>query len=376
MKFKAILAAFFTMSCLFATAQVKGVQENTTYDYNPHWYIQGAVGVQETLGETSFGKLLTPNAQLAVGYNFNSILGARLVLNSWQSKASIDANNCTYRWKWNYIAPTVNVTADITNLICGFNPYRLVNVGVFAGIGANIGYKNGEANDVNKMLALPNDPSPLHNIWDGTKTRFVSQFGANVDFRITNNLKIGVELQANTLNDNYNSKKAENADWYFNGLVGVKYAFGKTFKENKVAETIKEFNEAPAVVEERIVEKIVERPVEVIKEVQEPIKRDIFFTISNTTISVQEMQKVKEIAEYMKANPDSKVTITGYADIGTGTRAINLRLSEKRAQTVTDSLINKFGIAADRITVKSMGDAEHQPFAEPTLNRVAICVVE
>lgn len=377
MKFKSILAASFAMSCLFATAQVKGVQQTTEYDFTPHWYIQGAVGVQETLGETSFGKLIAPNAQLAAGYNFNSILGARLVLNSWQSKASIDVDNQTYRWKWNYIAPTVNATVDLTNLFGGYNPNRLVGVGIFAGIGVNIGYKNGEAADVNAVLSpLLNNYKALRLLWDGTKARFLGQFGANVDFRLSDHVKLGIELQANTLPDGYNSKKAGNADWYFNGLVGIKYAFGKTYTvQNKCDQVIEAYNQVP-VVEERIVEKIVERPIEIIKEVQQPMKRDVFFTISNTKISVQEMQKVKEIAEYLKANPNAKVTITGYADKGTGSRAINLRLSNQRAQTVANTLMKQYGIASDRIVTESMGEAEHQPFAEPALNRVAICVAE
>ena len=378
MKFKSILLASFAMSCLFATAQEKGVQPTTEYDFTPHWYIQGAVGGQETLGETSFGKLFAPNAQLAVGYNFSSVIGARLVFNSWQSRASLDVDNDTYRWKWNYIAPTVNATVDLTNLFGGYNPKRVVGVGIFAGIGVNVGYKNGEANDVNNIVSpILNNEKALRLLWDGTKARFLGQFGVNLDFRLSDHVKLGIELQANTLPDGYNSKKADNADWYFNGLVGIKYAFGKTYsvKQKKCDKVLENYNQAP-VIEERIVEKIVERPVEIIKEVQEPMKRNVFFTISNTKISVQEMQKVKEIAEYLKANPNAKVTVTGYADKGTGSRAINARLSSQRAQVVTNTLVKEFGIAENRIVTKSMGDDEFQPFTEAVLNRVAICVAE
>ena len=131
-------------------------------------------------------------------------------------------------------------------------------------------------------------------------------------------------------------------------------------------------------IEEKIVEKIVEVPtkVEVVKEVQEPITRDIFFTISHTNISVYEMEKVKAIAEYLKANPNAKVNITGYADKGTGSLRLNMQLAEKRANAVAKALTDKFGIAADRIKAAGMSETATPPFTDPVLNRVAVCITE
>ena len=88
------------------------------------------------------------------------------------------------------------------------------------------------------------------------------------------------------------------------------------------------------------------------------------------------MTKVKEIAEHMKANPNSKVVITGYADKGTGSVKLNLRLSKQRAQAVAKVLHEKYGISTDRIIVKSMDSSLEQPFESVAKNRVAICVVE
>lgn len=368
------------------------VVEETEYVFQPHWYIQGQVGGQETLGETVFGRLASFNAQIAGGYQFTPVFGARVVVNGYTSKGSMtltpnvgytDGTSMRQDWKWNYIAPTANLTVDLTNLIGGFNPARIVSAGIFGGVGANIAWNNDEAVKANAALrefAFPQTASccgtvdPLQLLWTGTKTRFLGQFGAFCDFNITSNLKVGLELQANVLPDSYNSKKAGNADWYFNGLVGVKYAFGKTYK--------KQAKVLPVVKETEVIEKIVEVPVEkvvvkeVVKEVPAPLSRDVFFKISNTKISKDEMYKVAEVARYMKNNPNTKVTVTGYADKGTGTLAINLRLSAQRAETVVKTLINDYGIAADRIITKSMGEAEDQPYGTPEMNRVAICVVE
>lgn len=375
---------FLTASFALCAAFMGHAQEETEYVFQPHWYIQGQVGMQETLGETSFGKLASFNAQVGVGYRFNPVLGARLIFNGWTSKGSIEIDGKRSDWKWNYVAPTVNATVDLVNLFGGFNPERPVNAGIFAGIGANIAARNGEANDVNnalkasvyKDLDAAARPNVLRNIWTGTKARFVGQFGVYADYNITSNLKLGLELQANVLPDGYNSKKAGNADWYFNGLVGVKYAFGTTFTKQKRKKC------CAASAEPQIIEKIVEVPVEkvvvkeVIKEIPAPLNRDVFFKISTVKITKDEMYKVAEVARYMKANPSTKVTVTGYADKGTGSMKLNLRLSAQRAEAVATALTKQYGIDSDRITVKSMGEAEDQPYSTPAQNRVAICIVE
>lgn len=379
---KILLSAALVASAASAYAQ----EEVTEFVFNPHWYVQGQFGAQETLGESSFGHLLSPNAQVTVGYNFNPYIGARLAVNAWRSKGAQKVTmgpefySCDDHWQWYYVAPTVDAVVNLTNVFGGYNPTRLVDVDLLAGVGVNIGFDNSQAVDCNSRYFAATGHDMLLNLWDGTKARFVGQFGADINFNINKNWAVGLEVMANVLPDGYNSKKADNADWYFNGLVGVKYTFGDKYTtRTRVVEA-----PAPAVVE-RIVERIVEVPaapaVEKVEEKKEAVQQrqtltqNIFFRISTTTIVKAEMNKVAEVAEFMKANPDTKVVITGYADKGTGTMAINLRLSKQRAQAVANALTGKYGIPASRITVKSMGEAEDQPFSDPVDNRVAICVV-
>lgn len=137
---KLLFSASFALCAAFM-ANAQSAAEETEYVFQPHWYIQGQVGMQETLGETSFGRLTSFNAQIGAGYRFNPIFGARLVLNGLNSKGSITVDGNRSDWKWNYIAPTVNATMDLTNLIGGYNPERLVSAGLFAGIGANIAWR-------------------------------------------------------------------------------------------------------------------------------------------------------------------------------------------------------------------------------------------
>ena len=373
---KVILSGVVALSCVSASAQEA---DKTVNVFTPHWYAQAQIGGQYTLGEIGFGKLLSPNVQVGIGYNFNKVVGARFSLNTWQSKAGQNVAGNVYKWKWNYVAPMVDATFNLTNLFCEYNPDRLVEVGVFGGIGANIAWGNDEAADAKAAIlkseaateALKYGATPLENLWDGTKTRFVARVGANVDFRVSDRVKLGVELSANTLSDKYNSKKAGNPDWYFNALVGVKVALGETHTTKVIP--------APKPVE-KIIERIIEKPAPApapkveTKVVEENFRRDIFFPIGNTNIAKSQTTKIAEIVEYMKENPDAKITLTGYADKGTGSAAFNDKIAARRALTVYNTLAAK-GVAKSRMIKESKG-CRVQPFEENDMNRVTICIAK
>lgn len=379
MNFKKILfSMLLAAGCLSAFAQ-----ETETYEtFNHHWFVQAQGGAQYTLGEVKFNKLLSPNVQVAGGYQFTPVWALRLAVNGWMSRAGSEMTTGQYRWKWKYVAPMLDVTCDLTNWIGGYKK-RLVGVGLIAGIGANIGFSNDEAFSAANAIAadysalygrpVGNDVVFLENLWDGTKARFAGRFGAYLDFHVCPRVDVGIELTANTLPDTYNSKKAGNTDWYFNALAGIRVNLGKLTKTAT--------REKPDC-GERIVEKIVEKPVEKIVyrdreptvQPREKIRREIFFPIRGSKISNEDMQKIDDIVAYMQKYPEAKVIITSYADKGTGNAKVNKMYSERRAKVTYDALVKK-GIAASRITTEAKGDSE-QPFAENDKNRVSICVAE
>ena len=256
---------------------------------------------------------------------------------------------------------------------------------LFRSIGANIAWGNKEAATANDAIAghfttLSKDynQKPLAYLWndekgEGSKARFVARVGANVDFRLSDNVKLGAEISANTLSDKYNSKRAGNPDWYFNALVGVKVAFGKTYTTKTIP--------APKPVE-KIIERIIEKPAvapapktEAKQEVaEEDFRRDIFFPIGNSNIAKSQTTKIAEIVDFMKENPDAKITLTGYADKGTGSEGFNEKIAARRAQTVYNTLAAK-GVAKNRMIKKSEG-SRVQPFEENDMNRVTICIAK
>ena len=365
------------------SASAQEPKGTTEYVFNPHMYIQlQPVGAQYTLGEIDFKDLISYNVQAALGYNFSKAIGARLSVNAWQSTAGISnkdfgAGNFYDSWKWKYVAPSLDLTFNLSNMLAGYNPNRLFNLGAFVGVGANIGFSNDDAEKVKNnyiaacggYLSAADRAQNMEYVWDGTKVRVTGRAGLTGDFRINDKVSVGLEVNANVLSDRYNSKKAENADWYFNALAGLRINLGKTYNKivppapvpepEPVVEPEPEPEPAPVVVEEKI----------------EPIRRDVFFLINKYDIRESEAQKVKDIADYMNKYPKSKVVVTGYADAGTGNDRINDRLAAQRADIVVKTLKEKYGIAADRISYDSHG-SRVQPFAENDLNRVSICIAE
>lgn len=367
---KFILSSVIAMGAITGYAQAAG--EVVEYDFKPTFYIQGQIGGQETVGEGSFGDLLSPNAQIALGYQWNPLFGARLAINGWQSRAAMEG----YKWQWSYVSPMLDFTFNLANAFGGYNPTRIFDLNLIAGVGGNSHFKNQPANRLNAPGGALE--GGLKNIWNHGKWTVVGRVGLGLDFKVAENVKLGLELTLNATDDKYNSKLAESADFYWNGLVGIKYNFGKSYEKRvvpvvaPVKEIIRETVYRDTVVmqppvQQTLIEEVVEAQV---------FERNVFFKINQAIIRPQEMTKVEEIANYMKNHPNSRVHITGYADKGTGTLAINLRLARERANAVVNALTTKYGIAGDRITSSSMTDTLFQPFEEPAQNRVAICVVE
>ena len=383
---KTIMSLLLFLGVLSASAQAE--QKGTTeYVFQPHWYITLPGGGQYTLGEGKFGDLLSPTAQIGVGYNFTKVVGLRLAVNAWQSKGVIKlddtdmspAQSYEGKWKWNYVAPSLEFTFNLSNIVCNYNPNRLLNVYALIGGGANIGFKNDEAQDVeNQIIAYQNSNSNLvydgkqnmRYLWDGTKVRPFGKAGLLFDFRVSDKVSINIEGNANTLSDKYNSKKAGNWDWYFNALAGVKINLGKTYTTKFTPDPEPEIRYV-----EKVVEKVVEVPAKVEVKPIEKMRRDIFFTINSFKVRDTEAEKIKDIADYLNANPRAKVEVTGYADAGTGNNRINDRLAKQRADVVVKTLMNDYNISVNRIFFDSKG-SRVQPFAENDLNRVTICIAE
>ena len=101
--------------------------------------------------------------------------------------------------------------------------------------------------------------------------------------------------------------------------------------------------------------------------------RYVNFEIGRYNITASQMPNVAAVASYLKNHPNAKVVIKGYASQD-GPLEVNMRLANQRAESVRNTLINKYGIKADRIQAEGQGIGHM--FEEESWNRVAICTLD
>ena len=195
----------------------------------------------------------------------------------------------------------------------------------------------------------------------------VIRFGLGADYRITDNLSIGAEVNANMLPDHFNSKlgRNDNRDWHFNALVSLKFTIGKSHgRTEDVYEEIYHYPTPEPIKQEEFVDV----PIEKIS-----FNVNIHFLINQSIIRSNQIPKLSRLLQYLREHPKAFIRLSGYADKDTGTPVINMRLSRERAQVVSQYLQDA-GIQEWRIRRFAKGD-KVQPFDIPEDNRVCICFV-
>jgi outer membrane protein OmpA-like peptidoglycan-associated protein len=88
------------------------------------------------------------------------------------------------------------------------------------------------------------------------------------------------------------------------------------------------------------------------KEFRENV-HDVFFDLNKAIIKPAEEATLQHNAQFLKANPDIRILVDGFAD-ERGAVRYNLTLGEKRANAVRNELIH-LGVAADRIQIVTFG---------------------
>lgn len=81
------------------------------------------------------------------------------------------------------------------------------------------------------------------------------------------------------------------------------------------------------------------------------------FDLNSSNIRNDERNEIESMAEFMKEHPQLSITIHGHTD-STGEADYNQWLSERRAETVANSLVEKHGIAKHRVDFKGHGESQ------------------
>lgn len=378
---------------------VFGAAANAQETFYPGWQFGIKAGATYTAGEASFSELLSyPTVAVSAGYQFTPAFTLRGELSGLQAKGALPAIEQIY--KFNYGQLNLDAVIDLCNIF-KFRSERLFNPYVFAGIGGNVRFNNDEAQAQKAHFQeLPNN-----YLWDGSVVSFTARYGGGIDIRLSDAVKLGIEVADNVLSDHFNSKDGDykpDFDYNLNALIGLKFCFGqakakadgiaaaaaaaaaeaeaarlaaeKAEAERLAAEKAAAEKAAREEAERLAAEKAAAEAAAAARAEARRIEEHVLFVIGKTYIRTSEQEKIQRVIDIMNEYPEAVVTVTGYADKNTGYASLNQRLSEKRAKNVA-AAIEAAGISADRIAVNYVGDT--QKVSEvPAENRVAVCVTK
>ena len=266
----------------------------------------------------------------------------------------------------------MNTNADLlinlTNIISKKNNH-VFNLILVGGIGLNYAWNN---DDLDAILASKTPAEDVNNAWGEGKTRddLLShniRVGLLADFNLSKHWNLGAEVDLNSLDDRFNSKYNNSDDWMATAQLSLTYKFG--FKKVHAKPT----KPAPVIVREPeptpVVEKKEEpKPVAPVVKKEEPLKEVLFYVIRGSEIDPETI--ISKAAAWGKEYPNKKISVSGYADKGTGNAKLNMKYSQQRVDNVVNSLKAK-GIPASQIEAKAYGDTV-QPYAENDKNRCVI----
>ncbi len=339
--------------------------------FGSNWFVgaggSGVVYFGDNDQHASFLDRVTVNPTLMLGKWFNPYLGGRLSM----STGSIHnfENQGTLMQHQSQASAHVDLLFNATNYWRPYNSKRFYNFIPYVGIGYAHGFRQNYKSQENNAMTV--------------------NAGFLNTFRLTDKLSFFVELSGTIVDDQFDNKVG--GDWNYDGIgaatAGLTYNFGAktTFNEahlmdqGLVDDLNSQINKLRKENDDLRNRKLTCPPATPCPPVQNNVAASadtyvpnvVFFRLNSANIDDNQEVSIYNTAEYLKANPNAKVKIVGYADKLTGTAAYNLKLSEKRSKNVAKVLVDKYKISNDRITTEWKGSSE-QPYKENAWNRVAI----
>lgn len=83
---------------------------------------------------------------------------------------------------------------------------------------------------------------------------------------------------------------------------------------------------------------------------------DVLFATGSANLTAGAENRIQRLAQFLEQQPARTIRIEGYTD-STGSSETNLRLSERRAESVRDALVSQ-GVSPGRITTRGFGEAQ------------------
>lgn len=97
----------------------------------------------------------------------------------------------------------------------------------------------------------------------------------------------------------------------------------------------------------------------------------ITFPINKSTVS-NEARVNLGLLKQLKLVVQMLYNISGFADKGTGSKAINERLNRERAEAIYNVLVREFGVPASQLTISYFGGVDNMYYDDLRLSRAVI----
>ncbi|MBU1927919.1 OmpA family protein [bacterium] len=348
MKFTVIRATKTAGFLLLATF-ANPLMAQTTTDYSEGWYMGGNIGISAAnIDEDKITQNLTDPSysdderdlgyKLFGGYQFNKYFALE--------------GGYFNLGKFDYALSTANGSLDGKIEVMGVN---LDAVGIlpitedfsaFARVGANYAQVKDSFSTTGSISLLDTSPQ---------KSDLNYKFGAGLQYAITDAIGIRLEAERYRINDAVGNDG--DIDLF---SIGLTYRFGVTKEvapvaaEEKVVAPVAKKEEVIILVtaadaHEKIKEGLTQKKTIVL------VFEEIHFEFDKSTLSTGAKDAIKRDITQLKDNPKIKMGVAGYTS-ASGTEKYNQGLSERRAQSVKDYLVQEKLISADKISVIGYGE--------------------
>ena len=354
-----------------------------------NWFITVGGGGQVFFGDLDkyleLGDRITPALDIAVGKWFTPGLGLQVSYSGLKLKGitldndahfrtnntinvsdlrDLDAykkefgNKNPFEQDTKYFNLHIDGMLNLSNLLCGYSETRVWNVIPYVGVGLIRTFDQGSRGNTVSFNG-------------GLINRF--RLGSRVDL----NLTIRGAIMDDKFDNEVSGPKNNNS---FDGLLGA--TLGLTFKLgkqgwNRSTSTTTIINNDAEVNRLNSELNNLRAENDRLKNAPKGEKVVTFpylvnFVRNKVDVVNRELVNLKSVAEMIKATPNKKYSVIGYADKQTGTADRNVWLAENRAKNVYDILVNEFNVNPNQLVLDSKGGVDYMFYNDNQLSRSVI----
>lgn len=361
------------------------IQTNRFWD---NWFLNAGAGAQLYFGDhdkqMKFSERLTPSFEFNLGKWFSPGIGVRAGVTGFKIKGvTQNGSHSTgvkysgkpwdgywlYNQEFNYFHLHGDVLFNLANIFSGYRNDRFYSISPYLGLGWMVTNDAPSQKEVSANIGIYNS------------------------FRLSNALDLTFDVRGAMVNDRFDGETGHRKqDGNLSAALGLTYKFKKRDWEkpssvvisysdvllNSLREKVRKLSEdnealkaqlassqGNTITDIKVEEKILAAPILVT------------FPINKSTVSNEARVNLGFFAKVIQAgNKNVVYKVTGYADKGTGTKAINEQLSHDRAQAIYNVLVQEFHVAPAQLEMAYEGGVDNMYYDDPRLSRAVITIAK